>query len=249
VSWSRETDARRLVSAYRERRDLRALEQLVGIYLPLVRGLARRHGHRGEQLEDAVQVGAIGLLKAIERFDTERGGDFAAFAVPTIVGELRRHVRDRCWPVRVPRRLQELRRALDQPGGELARKFARTPTAAELAREVGAPEDDVVRAFQADRLRTPVSLSSPNFSEQAELLSFEHRAAEETADHCEDRLLVASALRALDRRARRIVHLRFFEGLSQAQIAREVQLSQIHVSRVLRQSLATLRTHMEAARV
>jgi RNA polymerase sigma-B factor len=243
-----ETQALRLLRAY-HRGDIAAREQLVGLYLPLVRALARRHRHRGEQLEDAVQVGAIGLLKAIDRFDPERGEDFAAFAVPTVVGELRRHVRDRSWPVRVPRRLQELRHALDEPGSELACKLARTPTPAELARELGAAEDDVIRAFQADRVRTPVSLSSPDPSEQAELLMLEQRASAETADLCEHRLLVAAGLRALDRRARRIVHLRFFEGLSQAQIAREVELSQIHVSRVLRDALATLRRHLEPASV
>jgi RNA polymerase sigma-B factor len=166
-----------------------------------------------------------------------------------VVGELRRHVRDRSWPVRVPRRLQELRRALDEPGTELACKLERAPTPAELARELGTAEDDVIRAFQADRLRTPVSLSSPDATEQAEILDFEHRASAETADLCEHRLLVAAGLRALDRRARRIVHLRFFEGLSQAQIAREVELSQIHVSRLLRDALVTLRRHLEPARV
>lgn len=249
MSPTRDSQGARLLSAYRERRELPVLEQLVGLYLPLVRALARRYRHGGEQLDDAVQVGSIGLLKAIERFDPARGDDFAAFAVPTVIGELRRHSRDRCWPVRVPRRLQELRHALDEPGHALAVRFARRPTPAELASEVGAHEDEVVRAFQTDRLRTPVSLSSPNPTEQAELLTFERRAAEDTAGLCEDRLVVASALRALDRRARRIVHLRFFEGLSQAQIAREVQLSQIHVSRLLREALATLRQHLEGARV
>ena len=249
VASARETQARRLLRAYRERGDVAAREQLVSLYLPLVRALARQHRHRGEQFEDAVQVGAIGLLKAIDRFDPERGGSFAAFAVPTVVGELRRHVRDRSWPVRVPRRLQELRRALDEPGSELACKLERAPTPAELARELGTAEDEVICAFQADRLRTPVSLSSPDPTEQAELLVFEHRASVETADLCEHRLLVAAGLRALDRRARRIVHLRFFEGLSQAQIAREVELSQIHVSRLLRDALVTLRRHLEPARV
>jgi RNA polymerase sigma-B factor len=249
VAASRETQAVRLLRAYRDRGDLAARDELVRLYLPLVRSLARRHRHSGEQLEDAVQVGAIGLLKAIDRFDPERGEAFAAFAVPTVVGELRRHLRDRSWPVRVPRRLQELRHALDEPGSELAGKLARSPTPAELAREVGQAEDDVIRAFQAERLRSPVSLSSPDPGEQAELLMFEQRASAETADLCEHRLLVAAALRALDRRARRIVHLRFFEGLSQAQIAREVELSQIHVSRLLRDALATLRRHLEPASV
>jgi RNA polymerase sigma-B factor len=245
VSSPREDRAIRLLRAYRERGDLHARDQLVGLYLPLVRGLARRHGHRGE-LEDVVQVGAIGLLNAIERFDPDRGG-FEAFAVPTVVGEIRRHFRDRAWPIRVPRRLQQLRRELDEPGRELAGRFARTPTPAELAREVGAGEDDVLHALVAERLRRTVSLSAPTPFEQAELLSYEHKSAEDSTELSDVRLLVASGLRRLDRRTRRIVHLRFFHGLSQAQIAREVQLSQIHVSRVLRGALVTLRRHLEAA--
>jgi RNA polymerase sigma-B factor len=193
-----------------------------------------------------VQVAAIGLLNAIDRFDPSRGG-FEAFAVPTVVGEIRRHFRDRGWPVRVPRRLQELHRELDGPGRALACRFARSPTLAELAREVGAGEDEVLRAFQIERLRTTVSLSAPTRHEQAELLTYEHHAAEDITELSHERLLVASGLRALDRRARRIVHLRFFEGMSQAQIAREVHLSQIHVSRLLREALATLRRHLETA--
>jgi RNA polymerase sigma-B factor len=246
VSGSGEGQALGLFRAYKERGDPNARERLVGRYLPLVRALARRHGHRGEQLDDLVQVGAIGLLNAIDRFDPDRGVDFAAFAVPTVVGELRRHFRDRTWPVRVPRRLQELRRELDAPEEELARKLARAPTPAELASEVGAPEDEVLHAVRTKRLRTPVSLSAPNPGDQAELLTLELSAAEEAVEQCEDRVLVASGLRALDGRTRRIVHLRFFEGLSQAQIAREVHLSQIHVSRVLRQALTTLRRHLAA---
>jgi RNA polymerase sigma-B factor len=233
--------------AYREGGDLHARDELVRLYLPLVRGLARRHGHRGE-LEDVVQVGAIGLLNAIERFDPSRGG-FEAFAVPTVVGEIRKHLRDRAWPIRVPRRLQELRRELDEPSRELAGRFSRAPTPAELALEVGAGEDDVRNAFVAERLRNPVSLSAPTPFELAELQSYERKSAEDTTELWDKRLVVASGLRALDRRTRRIVHLRFFHGLSQAQIAREVQLSQIHVSRVLRGALITLRRHLEAAGV
>jgi RNA polymerase sigma-B factor len=247
VSSPRETRALRLVRAYRERGDLHARDEVVRLYLPLVRGLARRHGHRGE-LEDVVQVGAIGLLNAIERFDPDQGG-FEAFAVPTVVGEIRRHFRDRAWPIRVPRRLQELRRELDEPGRELAGRLSRSATPAELAREVGAGEEDVRHAFVAERLRTPVSLSAPTPFEQAELRSYERKSAEDVTELCDRRLVVASGLRTLDRRTRRIVHLRFFHGLSQAQIAREVQLSQIHVSRVLRGALLTLRRHLEAAGV
>jgi len=235
-----------LLEAYRERGDLGARDRLVDYYLPLVRSLARRYGHRGEQLDDLVQVGAIGLLNAIDRFDPHRGVNFAAFAVPTVVGEMRRHFRDRTWPVRVPRRLQDLRRELHRPGEELASKLARAPTAAELAREVGAAEDDVRRAFETEALRTPVSLSSPTPGEEGELLTLELSTADDSVERCEERVLVADGLRALDGRTRRIVHLRFFEGLSQAQIAREVHLSQIHVSRLLRQALATLRKHIEA---
>jgi RNA polymerase sigma-B factor len=241
-----EDHALELLRAYRERGDLGARDRLVGHYLPLVRALARRYGHRGEQLDDLVQVGAIGLLNAIDRFDPDRGVNFDAFAVPTVVGEMRRHFRDGTWPVRVPRRLQELRRELHRPGEELASKLSRAPTAAELAREVGAPEDDVLRAFETEKVRTPVSLSSPTPGEEGQLLAFELSAAEDSVERCEERVLVAAGLRALDGRTRRIVHLRFFEGLSQAQIAREVHLSQIHVSRLLRQALTTLRKHIEA---
>jgi RNA polymerase sigma-B factor len=246
VSSSGEGHALELLRAHRERGDVHARDQLVDHYLPLVRTLARRYGHRGEQLEDLVQVGAIGLLNAIDRFDPDRGVSFVAFAVPTVVGEMRRHFRDGTWPVRVPRRLQELRRELRGPGDELASKLARAPTAAELAREIGAPEDDVVRAFETERVRRPVSLSSPTAGDEAELLTLELTAADDSVERCEDRVLVAAGLRALDGRTRRIVHLRFFEGLSQAQIAREVHLSQIHVSRLLRQALTTLRKHIEA---
>jgi RNA polymerase sigma-B factor len=246
VQPSRESQARHLLRAYRELGDLEARDQLIRLYLPLVQALARRHGHRGE-MEDAVQVGAIGLLNAVDRFDLRRES-FEAFAIPTVVGEIRRHFRDRSWPVRVPRRLQELRRELDGPSRELAGRFARSPTATELAQEVGAGEDEVVRAFQTERLRNPVSLSAPTPREQAELRTYEHNASEDMTELCDERLFVASGLRALDRRARRVVHLRFFEGLSQAQIAREVQLSPIHVSRVLRDALLTLRRHLDAAR-
>jgi RNA polymerase sigma-B factor len=246
VASTGEEQALDLLRAYRERGDLGARERLVAQYLPLVRTLARRYGHRGEQLDDLVQVGAIGLLNAIDRFDPDRGVNFAAFAVPTVVGEMRRHFRDGTWPVRVPRKLQQLRRELHRPGEELASKLARAPTAAELAREVGAPEDDVRRAFQTERIRTPVSLSSPAPGEEGELLTFELSASEDSTERCEDRVLLAAGLRGLDVRTRRIVHLRFFEGLSQAQIAREVQLSQIHVSRLLRQALTTLRKRIEA---
>jgi RNA polymerase sigma-B factor len=243
VASVREIQAQRLLREYRERGSLRAREQVVRLYLPLVRALAHRHGHRGEPADDVFQIGVIGLLNAIDRFDADRGS-FEAFAVPTVVGELRRHSRDRCWPVRVPRRLQELRRALDEPGAELASRLARAPTSRELARAVGAGEGEVLSALEAERLRTPLSLSDPAPHEHAELLSFEAHGAEDPVERCDERLLLASALRRLDERARRIVHLRFVEGLSQAQIARELQLSQIHVSRLLREALATLRRHI-----
>jgi RNA polymerase sigma-B factor len=202
---------RPLFRAYREQGDRAARDRLVRRYLPLVHGLARRHRNRGEEIEDLVQVGAIGLLKAIERFDPARGVDFAAFAAPTVNGEMKRHLRDRCSPVRVPRRLQELSLAL------------------------------------ARQLRTPVSLSSPSAGEQAELLALERASAQSGTETTEDRVLLAAALRWLDRRERRILRLRFVDDLSQAQIAREMQLSQIHVSRLLRRALATLREQMGAA--
>jgi RNA polymerase sigma-B factor len=186
------------VRAYPRAGDPAARRRLIEQYMPLVVALARRYRGRGEQLEDLIQVGSIGLIKAVDRFQPERGVELGAFAIPTIVGEIKRHLRDRVWPVSVPREIRESRR---------------------------------VSEFMAE---------GPSFgdpSEPAGALSQSERAHE----LCEDRALLAPGFRVLDERERRVLHLRFFEGLTQSEIGRAVGMSQIQVSRLLKRALEKMR--------
>ena len=230
-----------LLRSYRENGDLTARERLIELHLPLVRALARRYAYRGERLEDLVQVGAIGLIEAIDRFDPTKGSDLASFAVPTITGEIKNHLRDRAALVRIPRRFGQLNVVLQAGRRDLAAQLARAPTLSELARHAGMREDEVREAIATELVRTPVPLSPAGESESEAVLD----DAFESAD---DRLLLAAGFRALDTRQRRILHLRFFAGMSQAEIAREVGLSQIQVSRVIRTSLERLRGALEPRR-
>lgn len=216
--------------AYREARDERARQRLVELHLPLVSALARRYRGRGEPLEDLEQAGVVGLLAAIERFDPGRGHDLRAFAVPTVDGEIRRHLRDRAPAVRAPRRIHELRSSLPAIRRELGGRLGRSPTRAELARASGARPEDVDAA--SGPLVVPLEAS-------------EAAAADEELLAAEDRVALARALAALDRRERRIVALRFAGGLSQARIAARLGISQVHVSRLLHHALETLRRELD----
>jgi RNA polymerase sigma-B factor len=222
-----------LLRSYRETRDPATRERLIELHLPLVRVLARRYANRGERFEDLVQVGAIGLIEAIDRFDPEKGSDFASFAVPTITGEIRNHLRDRTTVVRIPRRAGELNVRLRGASNLLAARLRRPPTLNELAQEAGIDENEAVDALNADRVRTPAQLPTGNggAAQDAAIL------VEGVFDSSDDRLLLAAGFRVLDGRQQRIVLLRFFAGLSQAEIAREVGISQIQVSRLIRASL------------
>jgi RNA polymerase sigma-B factor len=238
-------ERRQLLRAYREDGDLGAREQLVADLMPLVRSLALRYAGRGEQLEDLVQVGAVGLLNAIERFDPERGVELTTYAVPTILGEIQRHFRDRAWAVHVPRPVKELRTRLTRLLDGLTAELGRSPTVEELAEAAGADEEAVLEALDADRAYTARSLSQPLDEESGgslgELLGGEERGYEEV----EEGALVEAGLEALDARERRIVRLRFYGGLTQSQIAAELGISQMHVSRLLRRALATMRGRIE----
>jgi RNA polymerase sigma-B factor len=234
-------DPRLVVRAYQRTRDPALRERLVELYLPLVRTIARQFAHRGERLEDLVQVGSIGLIEAIDRFDCERGDDLAAFAIPTIRGAIRNHLRDRSTLVRVPRRFSELERTLRPSRERLRTRLCRSPTVSELAREAGVRESDVAEAVRSERARVPTSLSSG-----PDVLDHQGRLAP-GFDHTDDRLLLEVGLRALGERERRILHLRYYEDLSQAEIAREVGLSQIQVSRLIRTSLERMRGALESS--
>lgn len=223
----------------RARADRSALEELVARYQPLADGLARRYHGYGEPLDDLVQVASIGLLNAIDRFDPARGVGFAAFATPTIVGELKRHFRDRGWAVRMPRRLQEntlkFRRALS----DLTQSLGRSPTVAELSTDTGLDPDEVLEAGDALLAYSTTSLDTPVGSDVtlADTLSMpqtELEGAEGWAD-------VGPHLAKLPERERRIIVLRFFRGLTQTEIAEAVGVSQMHVSRLLARALRKLR--------
>ena len=234
-----------LIEAYRAG-DEKAREALVERYMPLVRSLASRYAGRGEPQEDLVQVGSIGLLLAIQRFDTERQVQFTTYAVPTIVGEIQRHFRDRAWALHVPRRLKELSVRLTRTIEAKTAELGRAPTIAELAEATGAAEDEVVEALQTSEAYSTRSLSQPLGRETDEetmqdVLGIDDQGFSEV----EDSYLVEAGLSALDERERRIVELRFFEGLTQSEIAARVGISQMHVSRLLRRALHLMRGRLE----
>src|SRR5213595_2498458 len=159
---------RDLLRKYHEEGDLAAREQLINQYMSLVRSLARRYSYRGEQLEDLVQIGAIGLIKAIDRFDLERGVELTTYATPNIIGEIKRHFRDRGWSVRVPRGLQELNVQLSKLVEQLTVQFERSPTIAELATAANVEEEEVLEALESGRAYSSLSLSQGSGSEDGE---------------------------------------------------------------------------------
>ena len=238
-----------LLRRYHEQGDLAARKQLIEQYMSLVRSLARRYSYRGEQLEDLVQIGAIGLIKAIDRFDVNRGVELTTYATPNIIGEIKRHFRDRGWAVRVPRGLQELNIQLSRLIEELTVQHARSPTIAELAKGAGVSEEEVLEALESGRAYSSLSLSagSAGHDEDGELDPLDSLGTEEHQyEVSEDRAVLAPGFRVLDERERKILHLRFFEGLTQSQIAQQVGISQMHVSRLIRRSLEKIREEIAA---
>ena len=247
LSTSTDSDRRALLAAYRQEGDLAARDQLVKDLMPFVRSVARRYAGRGEQLDDLVQVASVGLVKAIERFDLDRDVELLAYVFPTVVGELKRHFRDRVWSVTVPRRLKELHYLLSRKLDEMTATLGRSPTIPELAEEAGVDEEDVVEALEIGRAYTTRSLYSGiedadgGSLEPIDALSGEEEGYEAT----ENRAVLAAGFRALDERERTVLHLRFFEGLTQTQIAVEIGVSQMHVSRIIRGALAKLESEIE----
>jgi RNA polymerase sigma-B factor len=227
----------RLLREYHELGDARARERLVEMHLPLVEGLARQHSRHRDEHDDLVGAGSIGLLKAIDGFRRDRGRDFTAYAVPTIAGEMKRHLRDRSSPVRVPRRLQEARTRVHRAEAELGAELRRAPTAAELARDLGMDEADVAAALASWRAGDPVPLRDSAGAEARD---------EQSASH--ERLLLADALGSLGEEDRELVYRRIVAGAANAEIARELGLSPRQVSRRVERALAALRTQLGAGR-
>jgi RNA polymerase sigma-B factor len=236
-----------LFAEYARTHDRVLRDQLVEAHLPLARYLARRFVHRGEPLDDLVQVALIGLLKAVERFDPWRGLRFSTFATPTILGELKRHFRDKGWAVRVPRRVQELHVRLGRLVGGLNQELGRSPTTAEIAERADATEEEVLEAMEAGALYRLASLDAPTADDDGADRSERIGDEDPELDSLDHRLELASLLEVLPSRERSIVYLRFFEGLTQSEIAEQIGISQMHVSRLLTRSLAQLRAEATSA--
>lgn len=226
---------------------LEARNELVTMHVALVEHLARRFGDRGERHEDLVQVGMIGLIKAADRFDPDRGVEFSTYASPTIIGEIKRHFRDKGWAIRVPRQLQERRIVLSRAINDLSQTTGRSPTVRELSAATGLTEDEVLEGLESAQAYSTLSLDTPGHDDEGsgslgDTLGFSDTALEGV----DNRESLKPLLAALEPREQRILQLRFFEGKTQSAIAEELGISQMHVSRLLARTLAQLRVGMTA---
>jgi RNA polymerase sigma-B factor len=220
-----------------------ARDGLVSLHMPLVEHLARRFRNRGEPYDDLVQVATIGLIKAIDRFDSDRGVEFSTYATPTILGEIKRYFRDKGWAIRVPRRLQELRLSLTAATAELTQELGRAPTVAELSERLGLSPDLVIEGLESANAYNTLSLDAPDQNETDATTVLDGLGGEDEAlESVEYRESLKPLLAQLDTREKRILTLRFFRGMTQSQIAEEIGISQMHVSRLLARTLTELRT-------
>ena len=223
----------------------RARDELVTIHLPLVEHLARRFRDRGEPHDDLVQVGTIGLIKAVDRFDQDRGVEFSTYATPTTAGEIKRHFRDRGWSIRVPRRLQELRQQIGQATADLSQQSGRSPTVAELAKALDLSEEEILEGIESAQAYSTLSIDSAggggDDDSEPSSLTETLGSEDEALEGVEYRESLKPLLAALTERERQIIMMRFFKNMTQAQIAEEVGVSQMHVSRLLTRALLELR--------
>jgi len=222
-----------------------ARTRAIEAWLPLANHLARRYSGRGEPSDDLVQIAALGLIKAVDKFDPSRGVDFAGYAVPTIVGEIKRHFRDRTWDIRVPRRLQERRMAISQANSTLTQTLGRSPTLADVAAHLTLTEEDVIEGLEGARAYNAVSLSTPIGDGTRSLDLGDTLGGEDNEIAlAELRVALGPALASLNEREQKIVTLRFYGNLTQLEIAEQIGVSQMHVSRLLTRALAKLRMHL-----
>ncbi|MEO3749257.1 RNA polymerase sigma factor SigF [Streptomyces sp. B6B3] len=232
-------ELRKLPDGSAARAELR--DSLVRMHLPLVEHLARRFRNRGEPLDDLTQVATIGLIKSVDRFDPERGVEFSTYATPTVVGEIKRHFRDKGWAVRVPRRLQELRLSLSTATAELSQQHGRAPTVHELAQRLNISEEDVLEGLESANAYSTLSLDVPDTDDESPAVADTLGAEDDALEGVEYRESLKPLLEELPPREKKILLLRFFGNMTQSQIAQEVGISQMHVSRLLARTLAQLR--------
>lgn len=247
AAWDKKR-TRELFARLKETGDPEARDQLVVSHLNLVRFVAGRFKNRGESMDDLIQVGTIGLIKAIDRFDPARGLEFTTYATPTIMGEIKRHFRDKGWSVRVPRRLQELSAKVTQATDELTASLMRSPTVEELANHVGATVDEVLEAMESSAAYSTVSLEAGP-GETDESLSVMDRLGSDDEDlvRSDDRLVLENIISEFPAREQSVIRMRFEEGLTQSEIAERLGISQVQVSRLLRRMLQRIQEQIDPA--
>ncbi|PKQ37095.1 MAG: B/F/G family RNA polymerase sigma-70 factor [Actinobacteria bacterium HGW-Actinobacteria-1] len=237
---------RDLFAHYREFEDEESRDELITMYLNLVKYLASRFRNRGEPIDDLIQVGTIGLIKAIDRFDTGRDVEFTTYATPTIVGELKRYFRDKGWAIKVPRRLQELSFRVNQAVDQLTQQIQRSPTIAEIAEYLGVTSEEVLEAMETSEAYNFVSLESDRNNDGSDSFSILEYIGkdDQLMAIVDDRTTLAKALKFLTPMEQRVLYLRFFQGLTQTEIATQLEISQMQVSRLLRKTLRVLRENL-----
>lgn len=245
LSWDKEY-TRALFERYRASGDEDARDELITMYLNLVKYLASRFRNRGEPMDDLVQVGTIGLIKAIDRFDIDRQLEFTTYATPTIVGEIKRHFRDKGWAIKVPRRLQELSFKVNQAVDALTQKNQRSPTIAEIAEYLEVTSEEVLEAMETSEAYNFVSLETDRSGDNSDSFSILEYVGKDDAlmGVVEDRTTLSAAFTKLSPQEQKVLYLRFFEGLTQTEIAQRLDISQMQVSRLLRRTLRILRENI-----
>ncbi len=245
-AWDKDL-TRELFRRYKQEGDEEAREQLIVNHLNLVRFLAAKFKNRGEPLDDLIQVGTIGLIKAIDRFEPDRGLEFTTYATPTIMGEIKRHFRDKGWSVRVPRRLQELSSKVNQAQEQLTNELQRSPSVEEIAQRVEASVEDVLEAMESSSAYTSVPLEAGGNSEDDEAPSILDRYADEDQDlvASDDRMVLEEAIADFSPREQEVIRMRFMEGMTQVEIAEKLEVSQVQVSRLLRRTLRRIQEKID----
>lgn len=245
-AWDKEK-TRELFRRFKEEGDMDAREKLVMSHLNLVRFIANKFKNRGEPIDDLIQVGYLGLLKAIDRFDPSRGLEFTTFATPTIMGEIKRHFRDKGWSVRVPRRLQELSAKVNQATDTLTSQLQRSPTIAEIADYLDATVDEVLEAMESSSAYSSVSLEAPSGADDDDTPSVIDRYATEDSDlaFTDDRIIIEEALASFSPRELDVIEMRFLKGMTQIEIAEKLGISQVQVSRLLRRTLKKIQDKID----
>ncbi|MDD5799394.1 MAG: RNA polymerase sigma factor SigF [Coriobacteriales bacterium] len=238
LAWDK-ARTKELFHRYKDLGDEDARDQLIVNHLNLVRFLASKFKNRGEPLEDLVQVGTIGLIKAIDRFDPSRGLEFTTYATPTIMGEIKRHFRDKGWSVRVPRRLQELSAKVNQATDELTNELQRPPSVEEIAKHLGASVDEVLEAMESSSAYSsvPLETSGSDSDDDAPAVIDHYATVDQDLASSDDRMVLEDAIREFSPREQEVIRMRFLDGLTQVEIAKRLGISQVQVSRLLRRTL------------